>query len=436
MKGRLKIVETVQIGLMGLGTVGSGVYRILQQNGPRIEKKLGTRLIVKRVLEKVPEKIQALGIEPEFVAADFRELVEDPDIKIVVELIGGLEPARSFMVEALKRGKHVVTANKDCIALHGKDLFAAAREGSSDFYFEASVGGGIPIILPLKQSLAANNIKEIIGIVNGTTNYILTKMAAEKRPFEDVLQEAQELGYAESDPAADIEGLDAARKMAILASIGFGTRVALSDVFVEGITGISPQDIEYGHELGYVLKLLGIAKEEDGEVEVRVHPAFLPARHPLAAVDDVYNAIFVRGDAVGQTMFYGRGAGQMPTGSAVVGDLMEIARNLRYGSCGRITCTCLDEKPIRPMGELINKYYIRLLVRDNPGVMASIAGVFAHRNVSLASVIQKRTIGAMAEIVLVTHEVKEQAIQEALKTLGGMSIVSKINSVIRVERGA
>jgi len=261
-------------------------------------------------------------------------------------------------------------------------------------------------------------------------------MAAEQRPFEDVLKEAQDLGYAESDPAADVEGLDAARKMTILASIGFGTRVALSDVYVEGITRVSPQDIEYGNELGYVLKLLGIAKEEDGEVEVRVHPAFLPAKHPLAAVNDVYNAIFVRGDAVGQTMFYGRGAGQMPTGSAVVGDIMEVARNLTFGISGRITCTCLEQKSIRPMGKVMNKYYIRLQVKDNPGVMASIAGVFANRSVSLASVIQKRTVDTMAEIVLVTHEVKEQAIQEALKILGGMSIVSNISNVIRVERGA
>lgn len=428
-------MAAINIGLLGLGTVGSGVYRIIRDNGPQIEKKIGQSLAIKRILEKEPEKAAAQGVEPGVLAADFSEIVTDPEIQIVVELIGGIEPARSMMLAALEHGKHVVTANKDCIALHGKELYAAAREHGCDFYFEASVGGGIPIITPLKQSLAGNNIREIIGIVNGTTNYILTKMAAEKRQFADVLREAQELGYAEADPAADIEGLDAARKMAILASIGFGTRVALSDVYVEGISRVTPEDIEYGHELGYVLKLLGIAKQENGTIQVRVHPAFLPANHPLAAVNDVYNAIFVEGDAVGQTMFYGRGAGQMPTGSAVVGDIMEIARNLQHGAEGRVSCTCLEHKPVRPIGEVLTRYYIRLLVQDNPGVMASIAGVFAHQNVSLASVIQKRTIGSLAEIVLVTHEVKDMAIQETLATLGGMSIVAKIGNAIRVERG-
>jgi homoserine dehydrogenase len=290
----------------------------------------------------------------------------------------------------------------------------------------------------LKESLAANRIEAVIGIVNGTTNYILTRMGNEGLDFETALSAAQAAGYAEADPSADVEGLDAARKIAILASIAFNTRITPDNVFVEGITGVTPQDVSYAQELGYVIKLLAIAREQD-EVEVRVHPALLPKSHPLASVQGVFNAIFVQGDAVGETMFYGQGAGQMPTASAVVGDVMEIVHNLDSNSTGRFACTCFYEKRIRPKGQFHSKYYIRLVVRDQPGVLASIAGVFGNNRVSLGSVIQKRTLGVpdspMAELVLITHEVEEQDVQDALAVIRGLSIVGSVENVIRVEGG-
>ncbi|HAA89497.1 MAG: Homoserine dehydrogenase [Thermoanaerobacterales bacterium 50_218] len=431
--------EVVGIGLLGVGTVGSGVVKMLRENSEEITQRLGKKLIIKKVLERDPEKPRRLGIPLEIVTNSFDDVLGDPEVKIVVELLGGIEPARQYIIQALRQGKHVVTANKDVVAAYGKELFEAATAGGADLYFEASVGGGIPIIRVLKESLAANKFEEVIGIVNGTTNYILTRMSEEGIDFGEALRAAQEAGYAEADPAADIEGLDAARKIAILASIAFNTRVLPDDVFVEGITRITPEDIEYARELGYCVKLLAIARQWEEEVEVRVHPAFLPNSHPLAAVNGVFNAIFVRGNAVGETMFYGQGAGQMPTASAVVGDIMQVVRNMEAGSSGRFSCTCYLEKKVRPRGKITSKYYIRLIVKDRPGVLASIAGVFGNHNVSLASVIQKRTITSseeqMAEIVLITHEVEEQNLQDALTVISGLSVVGSVENVIRVERG-
>jgi homoserine dehydrogenase len=350
-----------------------------------------------------------------------------------VELIGGIEPAYTFIVAAMQKGKHVVTANKDLLAVKGKELFATALENNVDIYFEASVGGGIPIILPLKQSLAANQIEEIIGILNGTTNYILTKMSQEGLDYQEVLLEAQELGYAESDPSADVGGIDAARKLAILSSIAFNSRVTLGDVYVEGITAITPRDIQYARELGYVIKLLAIAKEVDGQVQARVHPAFIPFNHPLALVNGVFNAVFVRGDAVGEIMFYGRGAGEMPTASAVVGDIIEVGRNMAFNTNTRIGCTCYEEKNILPISELNAQYYIRMTVTDQPGVLAGIAGVFGKNGVSIDTVLQKANREDKAELIMITHMVKEKALQESLTILRGMDIVREINNVVRLE---
>lgn len=428
--------KVIGIGLLGAGTVGSGVIKLLEENSLQITQRLGVPLEIKRVLDRDRNKVLALGISPEKVAESFDEVLDDPEIQIIVELLGGIEPAREYLVKALSRGKHVVTANKDLVAAHGKELFEAAEAGRAEFYFEASVGGGIPVIRILKESLSANQIYEVIGIVNGTTNYILTRMSEEHLPFAEALREAQEAGYAEADPTSDIEGFDAARKIAILASIAFNTRIVPRDVFVEGITKITPRDIGYAREFGCVVKLLAIARESAGRVEVRVHPAFLPESHPLAAVNGVYNAIYIKGNAVGETMFYGKGAGQMPTASAVVGDIMEVVRNLKSGSTGRFPCTCYLDKPLQSPGAIRSKYYVRLIVKDKPGVMASIAGVFGNHQVSLSSVIQKRNIqGAdcMAEIVVITHEVNEQDIQDALLVIKGLSIVSSIENVIRVE---
>lgn len=423
--------KTVQIGLLGFGTVGTGVVRILQDKANLIKQKTGADTHIKTILVRDLKKTRKIGIDAK-LTTDASDILNDPDIAIVVELMGGEEPAKSFMLEALNRGKHVITANKDVIAKYGRELFAAAEKQEVNLLFEASVGGGIPIIRPLKRCLAANRISEVMGIVNGTTNYMLDKMTTEGADFAAVLAEAQAKGYAEADPTADVGGWDAARKIAILASIAFGTRISLDDVSVEGITLIEPEDIDYGRELGYVIKLLAIAQEDEKGVNARVHPAFIPLNHPLAAVRDVFNAIFVRGDAIGEAMFYGRGAGEMPTASAVCADIMEAARDICHGSPSRILCTCFEEKRISPISETESPYYIRLLAEDRPGVMAAIAGAFGDQQVSLNSVIQKRRVGKRAEIVLITYKVNDADLQLAVQTLGGLSVVNKISTVIRV----
>ncbi|MGI5885880.1 MAG: homoserine dehydrogenase, partial [Syntrophomonadaceae bacterium] len=416
------------------GTVGSGVVKLLEKNAATIAQRSGDEVVIRRVLEQDVDKCLALGIEPDRITSNFEDIVNDPEIDIVVELIGGIEPASTYILEAMCQGKHVVTANKDLIAVNGQALFETAEKHQVDFYFEASVGGGIPIVYPLKQSLAGNQIQQVIGILNGTTNYILTKMSRQGLDYQQVLEEAQALGYAEADPASDVSGLDAARKIAILSSIAFNSRVTLDDVYVEGITGITAEDIRYAHELGFVIKLLAIAKENEwGQIQVRVHPAFLPANHPLAAVNDVFNAVYVQGDAVGEIMHFGRGAGQMPTASAVVGDVIEIVRNLNHHTNARIGCTCYEQKPIVSINELEVEYYIRMRVTDRPGVLAGIAGVFGNNNVSIATVLQKSSDDNMAELIMITHRVREKSLRDALAVLSGMSIVSQINSVIRLE---
>ncbi len=423
----------IQIGLLGCGTVGTGVVKLLAKNHDQIAKKAGQEVVITRVMERDMEKCVAAGFDPKRVTQQIEDIINDPDIDIVVELIGGIEPAYSFIIEAMKKGKHIVTANKDLIAVKGKDLFAVAEENAVDFYFEASVAGGIPVIQPLKQSLAGNNIEEVIGILNGTTNYILTKMSKEGSDYEDVLKEAQQLGYAEADPTADVGGWDAARKIAILASIAFNSRVTLDDVYVEGITRITSRDIQNAKDLGYVIKLLAIANEVDGKIQTRVHPAFIPLNHPLAAVNDVFNAVFIRGDAVGEIMHYGRGAGEMPTASAVTGDIIEICRNLIHGNSARLGCTCYEQKPVLKISELNSQFYIRMTVKDRPGVLAGIAGVFGSNEVSLASVLQKTNDEENAELILITHLTKEENLRDSLTVLKGMTIVKEINNVIRLE---
>ena len=423
--------KIVQIGLLGFGTVGTGVVRVLTDNSQLIAQRAGTAITIKKILVRDLNKKRALSTAAE-MTTDPAAVLGDPEIDIVVELLGGEEPARTLMLEALNRGKHVVTANKDVMAKYGRELFEAAEKNNVNLLFEASVGGGIPIIRPLKRCLAANRISEVMGIVNGTTNYMLDKMTAEGMDFATVLAEAQAKGYAEADPTADVGGLDAARKIAILASIAFGTRVRLDDVSAEGITKIEPEDIDYGRELGYVIKLLAIAQETEKGVNARVHPAFIPTTHPLAAVRDAFNAIFIHGDAVGDTMFYGRGAGSLPTASAVCADIMEAARDIVHNSSNRILCTCFEEKRISPISETESPYYIRLLAEDKPGVMAAIAGAVGAQQVSLNSVIQKRRVGTRAEIVLITYKVKDEDLQLAVQTLSGLSVVNKVSTVIRV----
>ena len=423
--------KVVRVGLLGFGTVGTGVVRVLTENASLIAHRAGTAIAIKKILVRDPNKKRALSTTAE-LTTDPASVIRDPEIDIVAELLGGEEPARTLMLEALNQGKHVVTANKDVMAKYGRELFEAAEKNNVNLLFEASVGGGIPIIRPLKRCLAANRISEVMGIVNGTTNYMLDKMTSEGMDFATVLAEAQAKGYAEADPTADVGGLDAARKIAILASIAFGTRVRLDDVSAEGITKIEPEDIDYGRELGYVIKLLAIAQETDKGVNARVHPAFIPLTHPLAAVRDAFNAIFIRGDAVGDAMFYGRGAGSLPTASAVCADIMEAARDIAHHSSSHILCTCFEEKRISPISETESPYYIRLLAEDKPGVMAAIAGAVGAQQVSLNSVIQKRRVGTRAEIVLITYKVKDEDLQLAVQTLSGLSVVNKVSTVIRV----
>ena len=423
--------KIIKIGLLGFGTVGTGVVHILHDNASLIKQRSGTSIQIKKILVRDLHKARQFSVDAE-ITTDPQAVIRDPEISIVVELMGGEEPARTLMLEALTNGKHVVTANKDVMAKFGRELFSAAEKNGVNLLFEASVGGGIPIIRPLKRCLAANRIFEVMGIVNGTTNYMLDKMTTEGVDFASVLAEAQEKGYAEADPTADVGGWDAARKIAILASIAFGTRVALHDVSVEGITQIEPEDIDYGRELGYVVKLLAIAQDTEKGVNARVHPAFIPLTHPLASVRDVFNAIFIRGDAVGETMFYGRGAGSLPTASAVCADIMEAARDIYYDSSSRILCTCFEEKRISPISETESPYYIRLLAEDQPGVMAAITGAFGAQMVSLNSVIQKRRVGSRAEIVLITHKVNDADLQLAVQALNGLPVVHKVSTVIRV----
>ncbi|MGI6549097.1 MAG: homoserine dehydrogenase [Syntrophomonadales bacterium] len=422
----------IKVGLLGCGTVGGGVVKLLKSNQDVIARRVGQEVVIEKILEIDRSKVYDLGLGDDIIASSIEEVL-DADVDIVIELIGGIEPAKTYILEALNRGKGVVSANKDLIASHGKEIFETAAEHGVDFYFEASVGGGIPIVFPLKQSLAGNRIKEVIGILNGTTNYILTKMSREGQPYEDVLREAQALGYAEADPTSDVEGFDAARKIAILASIAFNSRVTFEEVYVEGITKITPLDIKYGQELGYDIKLLAIAKEEEDGIMVRVHPAFIPHDHPLAAVSGVYNAVFLRGDAVDDLMFYGRGAGEMPTASAVVGDLMEIVRNIGRNDTGRISCTCYDNKEVIPTSSQRARFYIRMLAKDRPGVLAGIAGVMGNHEVSLATVLQKDTNNGFAHLVFITHYVEESDLRDALTVLNGMSIVGAVENVIRLE---
>ncbi len=425
--------KKIQIGLLGSGTVGSGVVEVLKKNVRDIEQRVGCEIGIKTVLVRdLTKKRENLdGIK---ITDSIDEILNDPDISIVVELMGGLHPAIEYMVQAMKAGKHVVTANKDAVAQSGEELFSAAEANKVDFMFEASVGGGIPIITPLKQCLTGNKISSIMGIVNGTTNYMLTKMTQDGSDYDEVLKEAQAKGYAEANPAADVEGMDAARKAAILGSIAFNTRIHLDSVYVEGITKIEAADIAYAKQLDYVIKLLAVAKDYgDKGVNVRVHPVFLPQTHPLASVNDVFNAIFLRGNAIGDAMFYGRGAGSLPTASAVLADIIAVARNMVTGNSAVVSCTCYNKREICPLADTESSYYVRLHVDDEPGVLAAIATAFGDSEVSLKSVIQTRMVNNHAEIVAVTHVVKHKKLEKAAELLRSLSVVDKICNIIRVE---
>lgn len=422
----------MKVGMLGCGNVGAAVIRLLGEHRDDIARRAGCRLEVAKVAVRDPAKPRDVPLDPSRFVTDPLEVIDDPDVDIVCELLGGVEPAGTLIVGAFDRDKPVVTANKELLATRGRELFDASDVKGLDLYFEAAVGGGIPLIRPLKESLAGERLRRVMGIVNGTTNFILTKMSEEGRGFDDVLREAQALGYAEADPSADVDGHDAAAKCAILASIAFNARVVAEDVYREGISRVSPEDIEYARRLGYVVKLLAIAEMDENErIAVRVHPAMIPAAHPLASVRDAFNAVFLEGPRVGELMFYGRGAGGDPTATAVVGDLIAVARNLIAGARG-VGCTCFYGRTIRPMAEMTGQYYILLRVEDRPGVLAEIAGALGRNEVSIKSVWQEG-IGADAQLVFVTHRAREGAFQQAVSELGGVAGVEEVRSVLRVE---
>ncbi len=430
----------VRVGLLGLGTVGSGVVKILDAHRAELEERAVCRLVLHRVADQdLTRPRQGLDLRSLPLVADAARVLEDPEIQIVIELVGGLEPARSFILRAIQSGKHVVTANKALLAHHGAELFEEARRRGVMFGFEAAVAGGIPLIRSIKEGLAANRILSVHGIVNGTSNYILTKMTEEGRDFAEVLKEAQAMGYAEADPTLDVEGLDSAHKLQILALLAFRTSVDLKDIYTEGITGVTRQDIAYAVELGYRIKLLAIAKATNGRLEIRVHPTMIPAASPLAAVSGVFNAVFITGDAVGDLMFYGRGAGQMPTASAVWSDVLEIARSLAQGASAHsveLPSIAASPLPREPMEEIRCAYYLRVMALDRPGVLSQVAGILGQHNISIASVLQKGRAAAEAvPVVMMTHEAREADMRVALQAIDRLAVVAGKTVSIRVEGG-
>jgi homoserine dehydrogenase len=423
--------RTIRIGMLGCGTVGSAVVRMLAEHGDDIAIRAAVRLAVTRVAVRDADRARDVPLPRDVFTTDPASIVANPDIDVVLELLGGTEPAKELILASFASGKPVVTANKEVLSTAGKELFDAADAAQRDLMFEAAVGGGIPLIAPLKESLAGERVRRTLGIVNGTTNYVLTQMSEHGWTFEDALAEAQRLGYAEADPTADIDGFDAAAKCAILASIAFNTRVVASDVYREGIARVTPQDIADAARLGYVVKLLAISELEDGEVSARVHPAMIPAAHPLAAVRDANNAVFVEGAKVGQLMFYGPGAGGDATATSVIGDLVHVARNLAFG--GRaIGCTCVLDRAIRSMDATTGQYYLNLHVEDRPGVLAEIAEAFAHNGVSIERVWQEG-FAEEATLVFITHRAQEGAFQKTVAELRDRSSVRAVASLLRVE---
>ena len=427
----VKEIKEINIALLGLGTVGMGVYKLVQRRKNELPRKIGCCVKVKKILVRNAYKIRD-GVDNDLITDSWDEILSDDSIDIVVEVMGGLEPAGTYIRQALEAGKNVVTANKDLIAEQGHELLVMAEEKHCDLLYEASVGGGIPVLRTLKQCLTGNNIDMVLGIVNGTTNYILTRMTEDGMEFDEALAKATDLGYAEADPTSDIEGYDAGRKLAIMASIAFNSVVTFKDVHTEGITRITSTDIRYADAMDCVIKLLAVGKQEEGQVSANVYPMLVPKNHPLASVNDSFNAVFVHGDAVDDAMFYGRGAGELPTASAVMGDVIDISRNLLQNCTGRVGSTCYRNLPIKPLGEVKNCYFFRLQVEDMPGTLASISSVFSKHNVSIKQVIQKPAKKHGSELVVVTDFVKENDFAKTLDELRTMEMVYEISSVIRV----
>jgi len=432
-------MNEIKVGLIGFGTIGTGVVKAFQRNADLIAKRLGARLALVRIADLDTATDRGVSLGAGVLTADVNAILNDPEIQVVVELIGGYEPARTFVLRAIESGKHVVTANKALLALHGDEILAAAAARGVDVMFEAAVGGGIPIISAIKENLCANSFRSVFGILNGTCNYILTRMTNEGHDFSEVLRDAQAHGYAEADPTFDVEGIDTAHKLALLISLCFGTRVKFDDIYTEGISSVSALDIQFARQFGYKIKLLAISKADDGRIEARVHPTMIPLNYPLADVDGVFNAVRLVGDFVGPVMLYGRGAGMEATASAVMGDIMAIARNLLAGSGVRTPAMAyrpesVSDLPIKAMDDIVSQYYLRCATVDQPGVLAQIAGILGKHDISITSMIQpERKVGSSVPIVFMTHEAREADIRAALEEIDNLDVILQKSCFIRIE---
>ena len=434
-------MDDIKVGLIGFGNIGAGVVKLLRNNAEVIRGKVGAGIVLKRIADRDITTDRGVAVDPGVLTSDVNDIFDDPEISIVIELVGGYEPAKSFVLKAIEKGKHVVTANKALLALHGVDIYAAAARKNVEVQFEAAVGGGIPVLTAIKGNMAANNFGSVFGIMNGTCNYILTRMTQEGADFSDVLQAAQELGYAEPDPTFDIEGIDTAHKLAILATLCFGTRIDFNAIHTEGISKISGLDVKFARDFGYRIKLLAIGKLIDGQVEARVHPTMIPLHNPMADVNGVFNAIRLTGDFVGAVMFYGRGAGQDPTASAIVGDLIGLSRSMLAGS-GRTVAPLglLDGKilnlPVKPMADIVSKYMLRFSAGDLPGVLGTIASALGKHGISIESMVQtahEAGDSAPVPIVIMTHEAVEGSVQAALAEIDQLDFICEKTSFIRIE---
>ena len=429
----------IGVGIIGFGTVGTGVAKVLLDNAALIRRRVGVPVVLVRIADLDITRDRGMVLPSGILTTDAKQVLQDPAIDVIIELIGGYDTAKRVILEAIAAGKQVVTANKALLALHGEEIFKAASRQGVDVGFEASVGGGIPVVRALMEGLAGNTIESIYGIINGTSNYILSRMTREGESFEAVLKDAQQAGYAEADPTFDVAGIDSAHKLAILVNLAYGTPVNFKEIYTEGITHITPIDIAYAKEFGFTIKLLGIAKLADGDVEARVHPTMVPSASPIAQVDGVYNAIQLVGDAVGDVVLYGRGAGSMPTGSAVVSDVIAIGRNLLKGAIGRVPVASFQQdqrQPLRmkPMEEISSLYYLRFMVVDRPGVLAQIAGELGRCGISISSMLQQgRREGQTVPVVIKTHMAKERDVQTALRDINRKAFVSEPTTLIRVE---
>ncbi len=432
-------MKIIYAGLIGFGNIGTGVVKLLRSNREILEKRLGARIVLKKIADMDISTPRAVSVEKALLTTDAGEILNDPEISIVIELIGGYDHARSFILDAMRKKKHVVTANKALLATHGNEIFQTAEKEDVDIGFEASVGGTIPVIKTLKESLVANRIRSIFGIMNGTSNYILTKMTDEGKAFDAVLREAQDLGFAEADPTFDIEGIDTAHKLAIVLSLSYGKKVRLEDIYREGISGISQKDIEFAKELGYKVKLLAIARERETFVEARIHPTMIPFNHLLANVNGNYNAFHILGDASDSVFLYGQGSGMMPTASAVVSDLIDIARDMLKGISRRVPSRFhreegMEDIRILPMEDIDTKYYFRFSAVDRPGVLSKISGILGANDISIAAVIQKgRKINGAVPVVMTTHESMEKNVRKALKDIDQLDVVQGKTVKIRIE---